>query len=114
MSLLTTSAAMLLATSATVVAVSLIPIQLAAAPATPGTAAANPGTATGDTTIRPFRVDIPDEQLVDLRRRIAATRWPDQETVTDQSQGVPLATMQRARALLGEQTTTGKQRRRSG
>jgi pimeloyl-ACP methyl ester carboxylesterase len=93
MSLLTTSAAMLLATSATVVAVSLIPIQLAAAPATPGTAAANPGAATGDTTIRPFRVDIPDEQLVDLRRRIAATRWPDQETVTDQSQGVPLATM---------------------
>jgi pimeloyl-ACP methyl ester carboxylesterase len=101
MSLLTTSAAMLLATSATVVAVSLIPIQLAAAPATPGTAAANPGTATGDTTIRPFRVDIPDEQLVDLRRRIAMTRWPDQETVADQSQGVPLATMKELASYWG-------------
>jgi pimeloyl-ACP methyl ester carboxylesterase len=101
MSLLTTSAAMLLATSATVVAVSLIPIQLAAAPATPGTAAANPGTATGDTTIRPFRVDIPDEQLVDLRRRIAMTRWPDQETVADQSQGVPLATMKELASFWG-------------
>ncbi|PKA45120.1 epoxide hydrolase 1 (plasmid) [Rhizobium sullae] len=41
--------------------------------------------------IRPFRVDIPDDQLVDLRRRIAATRWPDPETVNDQSQGIQLA-----------------------
>src|SRR5262245_6498002 len=39
--------------------------------------------------IRPFRVDVPEEQLVDLRRRIAATRWPDRET--DQSQGAQLA-----------------------
>jgi pimeloyl-ACP methyl ester carboxylesterase len=45
-------------------------------------------------TIRPFHVDIPDEALVDLRRRIAATKWPKQETVTDPSQGVQLATMQ--------------------
>ncbi|MCW3098714.1 MAG: Epoxide hydrolase terminus [Chthonomonadaceae bacterium] len=45
------------------------------------------------TAIRPFRVSVPEEALVDLRRRIAATRWPDQETVTDQSQGVKLATM---------------------
>ena len=44
--------------------------------------------------IRPFRVNIPEEQLVDLRRRIAATRWPDQETVADQSQGVQLAKLQ--------------------
>ncbi|ACI58392.1 Epoxide hydrolase domain protein (plasmid) [Rhizobium leguminosarum bv. trifolii WSM2304] len=44
-------------------------------------------------TIRPFRADIPDEQLADLRRRILAARWPDKETVADQSQGVPLATM---------------------
>ncbi len=44
--------------------------------------------------IRPFRVDIPDEALADLRRRIAATRWPDRETVSDQSQGVPLAKLQ--------------------
>jgi pimeloyl-ACP methyl ester carboxylesterase len=41
--------------------------------------------------MRPFRIDVPEEQLVDLRRRIAATRWPDRETVTDGSQGIPLA-----------------------
>src|SRR6478609_9574051 len=45
--------------------------------------------------IRPFRVKVPDEVLTDLRRRILATRWPERETVTDQSQGVPLATMQK-------------------
>jgi pimeloyl-ACP methyl ester carboxylesterase len=44
--------------------------------------------------IRPFQVDIPDEALEDLRRRIAATQWPEEETVADESQGVPLATMQ--------------------
>jgi pimeloyl-ACP methyl ester carboxylesterase len=44
--------------------------------------------------VRPFRITIPDEALVDLRRRIAATRWPERETVTDASQGVQLATMQ--------------------
>jgi pimeloyl-ACP methyl ester carboxylesterase len=44
--------------------------------------------------IRPFRVDIPEEALDDLRRRITATQWPEQETVSDQSQGVPLAMMQ--------------------
>jgi pimeloyl-ACP methyl ester carboxylesterase len=51
------------------------------------------GVATADEgdAIRPFRVDIPEESLVDLRRRIAATRWPDRETVDDQSQGIPLA-----------------------
>src|SRR4051794_21485760 len=38
--------------------------------------------------IRPFRVAVPDEALVDLRRRIAATRWPERETVSDRSQGV--------------------------
>ena len=48
-----------------------------------------------DTTpIRPFRVNFPDAELVELRRRINATRWPDRETVADQSQGVQLATMQ--------------------
>lgn len=41
--------------------------------------------------IRPFRVSVPDEQLADLRRRIAATRWPERETVDDQSQGIQLA-----------------------
>src|SRR5215468_5027053 len=49
--------------------------------------------ATEDKAIRPFRIKIPEEALVDLRRRLAATRWPDQETVTDRSQGVQLATM---------------------
>jgi pimeloyl-ACP methyl ester carboxylesterase len=44
--------------------------------------------------IRPFQVDIPDEALDDLRRRVAATQWPEKETVTDQSQGVPLAMIQ--------------------
>ena len=48
-----------------------------------------------DNAVRPFRVNVPEEALVDLRRRIAATRWPDRETVTDQSQGVQLATMQK-------------------
>ena len=44
--------------------------------------------------IRPFRVDIPEEALADLRRRITATVWPDKEIVADASQGVQLATMQ--------------------
>lgn len=48
--------------------------------------------AEGD-TIHPFHVEIPEQALLDLRRRLAATRWPDQETLTDRSQGVPLATM---------------------
>jgi pimeloyl-ACP methyl ester carboxylesterase len=48
----------------------------------------------GDTAIRPFHVDISDEALEDLRRRIAATRWPSRELVADRSQGVQLATLQ--------------------
>ena len=48
----------------------------------------------GTTEIRPFRVDTPDEALEDLRRRVAATNWPEKETVGDQSQGVPLAMIQ--------------------
>jgi pimeloyl-ACP methyl ester carboxylesterase len=46
------------------------------------------------TTIRPFRVNVPDAELADLRRRISSTRWPEKETVTDESQGLPLATIQ--------------------
>ena len=46
------------------------------------------------TTIRPFRIEVPEEDLVDLRRRIAATRWPSKELVEDRSQGVQLATLQ--------------------
>ncbi len=45
-------------------------------------------------TIRPFRINVPQSALDDLRRRIAATRWPDKETVTDQSQGAQLAKIQ--------------------
>ena len=46
------------------------------------------------TAIRPFRVDVPEAELTELRRRIDVTKWPEQETVTDASQGVQLATMQ--------------------
>jgi pimeloyl-ACP methyl ester carboxylesterase len=53
------------------------------------------GTVETASDIRPFRVDIPDAALEDLRRRIAATNWPEKETVTDQSQGVPLAMIQK-------------------
>jgi pimeloyl-ACP methyl ester carboxylesterase len=51
--------------------------------------------AAGDrTAIRPFRVGFPEAELTELRRRVNATRWPERETVSDDSQGVPLATMQ--------------------
>ncbi len=46
------------------------------------------------TAVRPFQVSFPDAELAELRRRIMATRWPERETVTDDSQGVPLATIQ--------------------
>jgi pimeloyl-ACP methyl ester carboxylesterase len=69
-----------LATAAAAGAISLLRAQLAAAD--------------GGGSIRPFRVSIPQDQLVDLRRRLAATRWPDQETVDDRSQGVQLAKLQ--------------------
>src|SRR6266540_307469 len=48
----------------------------------------------GATAIRPFRIEVPEEELAELRRRIAATRWPSRELVADRSQGVQLATMQ--------------------
>lgn len=50
---------------------------------------------TDDTAIRPFSVNFPDEALADLRRRVAATRWPSQELVADDTQGVRLATMRK-------------------
>src|SRR5687767_5284932 len=49
---------------------------------------------TGDTTVRPFTIEIPEAELEDLRARIAATRWPEKEGVEDASQGVELATIQ--------------------
>ena len=68
----------ILATSAAAGAASLLPAQMAA----------SAKGAADDGAIRPFRVDFQEEQLVDLRRRIAATHWPDKETVADQFQGV--------------------------
>jgi pimeloyl-ACP methyl ester carboxylesterase len=54
----------------------------------------HPAGAASSDAIRPFQISVPEEDLVDLRRRLAATRWPEKETVTDESQGVPLATLQ--------------------
>jgi pimeloyl-ACP methyl ester carboxylesterase len=70
----------ILATSAAASLIGLLPGQFAAA--------------ADDNTIRPFKINVPEADLVDLRRRIAATRWPDRETVKDQSQGAPLAKLQ--------------------
>jgi pimeloyl-ACP methyl ester carboxylesterase len=70
-----------LAASAAVTASGLVPTQAHAA--------------TTSDAIRPFNINVPDEELADLRRRISATKWPDQEQVTDDSQGVRLATAQK-------------------
>jgi pimeloyl-ACP methyl ester carboxylesterase len=61
--------------------------------ATGGAPAAQVKTGGGADAIRPFRVNVPDEALADLKRRIAATRWPTRELVKDRSQGVQLATV---------------------
>jgi hypothetical protein len=61
--------------------------------------------------IRPFRVDMPDEAIAGLRRRIAAARWPSKELVDDRSQGVQLATIQEL-ASYWEPITTGADARR--
>ena len=58
------------------------------------TTTANAQANAGSTAIRPFRINVPETELVDLRRRILATRWPDRETVPDRSQGVRLAAFQ--------------------
>jgi pimeloyl-ACP methyl ester carboxylesterase len=62
-----------------------------------GAASALPSSvgATANDAIRPFRVEVPEESLVDLHRRIAATKWPKRETITDASQGVQFATMRK-------------------
>ena len=57
------------------------------------TASIDPVTIVESTEVRPFRVDVPQEAIDDLRRRIEATRWPSKELVEDRSQGVQLATM---------------------
>ena len=71
----------LLATAVAASVISLIPGQ--------------PAASGGKGQIRPFSVSIPEEQLVELRQRIVATRWPEKETVEDSSQGVPLAAVQK-------------------
>jgi pimeloyl-ACP methyl ester carboxylesterase len=78
-----------LAGSASVGAASLFSVRLAAAEGTPPGQPAHQG----DNAIRPFRFNASDEALADLRRRIAATKWPSRELVTDASQGVQLETM---------------------
>jgi pimeloyl-ACP methyl ester carboxylesterase len=70
-----------LAASAAVAASRFIPTQARAA-------------STSSDAIRPFKVNVPEAELAELRRRINATRWPERETVTDDSQGVPLAMIQ--------------------
>jgi hypothetical protein len=57
----------------------------------------------GDTSIRPFKFKASDEALMDLRRRVAATQWPERETVTDTTQGVQLATMQKLARYWGKE-----------
>ena len=52
--------------------------------------------------IQPFSIAIGDEEIEDLKRRLAATRWPDAETVDDWSQGIPLAYVQEVCAYWGE------------
>jgi pimeloyl-ACP methyl ester carboxylesterase len=54
-----------------------------------------PVAAAADTAIRPFHINVPEHDLVDLRRRLAATKYPEREIVGDQSQGVQLATIKR-------------------
>src|SRR3954468_14062458 len=54
---------------------------------------AQPAAPTSNESIRPFRINIPEARLTDLRKRILATQWPEQEIVTDATQGVQLATM---------------------
>jgi hypothetical protein len=51
-------------------------------------------TAIDPTGVRPLQVSFPEAELSELRRRVLATRWPERETVGDDSQGVPLATIQ--------------------
>jgi pimeloyl-ACP methyl ester carboxylesterase len=78
--------------TAAVVAVALVVLVIASMSVRrPDTAAY---AATNGSAIRPFRVSIPEAALVDLRTRIAATRWPERETVADASQGVQLAPIQ--------------------
>jgi pimeloyl-ACP methyl ester carboxylesterase len=65
-----------------------------AAAAAPAAAAPPASAVDGENAIRPFRINVPEAEINELRRRINATRWPDRETVANESQGVQLATIQ--------------------
>ena len=65
-------------------------------------------TKTEASAIRPFHVSFPEAELTDLRRRVNATRWPERETVTDATQGVQLATMQKLTDYWGKDYDWGK------
>jgi pimeloyl-ACP methyl ester carboxylesterase len=67
---------------------------VAAAAGALGVPSEHEAAAASDNTIRSFRIDFPEAELTELRRRIIATKWPERETVTDKSQGVQLATVQ--------------------
>ena len=102
--------------------------ELLAATAAAGAISMLPGTlhaTAGSNAIRQFTVNIPQEEIDELRRRIAATRWPDRETVADaspgvkpdpqfmtgpESQGVQLATMQKLAQLLGDRLRLAQMR----
>src|ERR671917_263088 len=76
---------------------------------------ATPGTGTDGDAVRPFTIGFPLEAVDDMRRRVAATRWPDRETVDDGSQGVRLATMQElARYWASEYDWSGCEDRLNG
>src|SRR5271169_2558531 len=63
---------------------------------------------TDDKAIRPFQIGFPEAELIELRRRVNATRWPERETVTDDSQGVRLAMMQELARYWGTDYDWGK------
>lgn len=66
----------------------------------------------GATAIRPFaKIEFPEAELETLRARIAATRWPEKETVADQSQGVQLETIQALARYWVKSTTSARSRR---
>ena len=75
-------------------AIAIAPAVLAVLGGTAAVSAQDKPSTEGD-AVRPFRVHFPDEALADLKRRIAATRWPEREIVPDKSQGVQLATVQK-------------------
>jgi hypothetical protein len=67
-----------------------------------------PAPASGSTAVRGFRVGFPEAEVTELRGRVNAARWPERETVTDDSQGVPLAMMQDLARYWGTDYDWGK------